>query len=190
MAEVPNSEEYKVAHAERLNKFNDGVRQFTKGILKEAFRDGPITPEDHIATFQMTRSSEGMVGIFISKPSRDEARDGDEGEENKVSIIIGSIEENHTPFKDRLRLAYLLDRMGEGPKGKMLRNLSSTLYTDKHIATQYTIEELASEQPVSSAREGIDDLTPGQLHEGEKLLATFGGNTSGRGFRQLAIDRW
>jgi hypothetical protein len=189
MAEIPNSGEYKAAQAERLGKLNEGVRQLTRGLLKESFGADPIKPEDHILAFRMAMTDKGKVGIFISKPSKDEARGGDEGEENKVNIFVGSIEKNHTPFRERLSLADLSYNMEIGPQLRMLRNLHSTIYTDKFISTQYSLEDLASEQPVTPNREGIQDLTPEQLDVRENILNSFGGNTSGGGFRLIAQYR-
>lgn len=49
MTEMPNTEEYKTAQAERLNDFKYNVRLHTRGIMTESFPDNPVTAEDHIA---------------------------------------------------------------------------------------------------------------------------------------------
>lgn len=55
---------------------------------------------------------------------------------------------------------------------------------------QYSLEDLASEQPVTYNRDGIQELTLEQLSEGEKILNSVGGNTSGSRFRPMLEDRW
>lgn len=192
MKETPKNAEHEAVQEERSKKLNEGVRNLTKEIINNAFPENHITPEDNITIFNMVRTSEGKMGILITKPSKDEARGGDEGEENKVTLLIGSVEKNNTPLIDRLKFGYLWARVGEGRsrKGRWWRNLHSTMYTDKRIATQFTLEELTSAEPVAHAKEGAETLGPPQLFEGETILnAIQRGNRSGY-LNSLILDRW